>query len=119
MNAKLDPAILASFIGSTQYWRINRRCVITDGAKYLADAAGAYWLIDAAASYLIELGNADWFVLIRLRVCERTALLSFEDGSGQLYASQSIPWRDIPLAEQLLYAGWDGSQWVLMLPSEY
>lgn len=70
-----DPSMLSQFSGTEHYYRLNRRCLITDGAKYLADEAGAYWLLDAAASYLLELGSFDWFVLVRLVVTESHAVL--------------------------------------------
>ena len=116
---KYDPAALANFTGTEHYYRLNRKCLVTDGAKYLADTAEAYWLLDAAASYLIELGTADWFVLVRLRVKEFTAELTVEDGNGAVRARQQIPYTDFPADEQLLYACWDGENWVIMLPSEY
>lgn len=114
-----DPPMLSHFTGTEHYYRLNRRCLITDGAKYLADEAGAYWLLDAAASYLLELGTSDWFVLVRLVVTESQAVLYLEDGNGGVRASQQIPFTDFPLPEQVLYACWDGNHWVLMLPSEY
>ena len=40
-----DPAQLALFTGTERYYRITRRCLLTDVTKYLADAAGAYWLM--------------------------------------------------------------------------
>ena len=110
---------LAQFTGTERYYRINRKCVITDGAKYLAEGAGAYWLMDAAASYLLELGTDDWFVLVRLVVNDSKAVLTLEDGNGAVRAQQEIPYTDFPLAEQTIYACWDSVHWVLMLPSEY
>ncbi len=66
----------AQSTGTACFYRRNRQCPITDGAKYLADEAGAYWLLDAAVSYLSELRTYDWFVLIRLAVFEHQAVLS-------------------------------------------
>ena len=114
-----DPPLLSQFTGTEHYYRLNRRCLITDGAKYLADEAGAYWLLDAAASYLLELGTSDWFVLVRLVVRGSQGVLSLEDGNGHIRASQQIPFTHFPLPEQVLYACWDGDHWVLMLPSEH
>ena len=116
---KFDPADLAMFTGTKQYYRLNRLCLLTDGTKYLAEAAGAFWLMDAAASYLIELGATDWFVQIVLVVTESKALLTLEDGNGHVRARQEIPYTDFPMPQQTLYACWDGQHWVLMLPSEY
>lgn len=114
-----DPSMLSQFTGTEHYYRLNRRCLITDGAKYIADESGAYWLLDAAASYLLELGTSDWFVLVRLVVTGSQAVLSLEDGNGGIRASQQVPFTDFPLSEHVLYACWDGDHWVLMQPSEY
>jgi hypothetical protein len=116
---KFNLANLAQFTGTEHYYRLNRKCLITDGAKFLADTAEAYWLLDVAASYLIELGTADWFVLVRLNVKDCCAELTVEDGNGTVRARQQIPYTDFPADEQLLYACWDGENWVIMLPSEY
>ncbi len=78
-------------MGTEHYFRLIGRCLITDGAKYHADEADAYWLLDAAASHLLELGTSDWFALVRLVVTERQAVLLFEDGNGGVRASQQIP----------------------------
>ncbi|MFM7008029.1 MAG: DUF6876 family protein, partial [Betaproteobacteria bacterium] len=63
-----DPTQLTQFTGTERYHRLNRKCLLTDGTKYLAEAAGAFWLMDAAASYLLELGTDDWFVQVVLKV---------------------------------------------------
>jgi len=119
MGKTFDPAMLAQFTGTERYYRINRRCLLTDGTRYLAEEAGAFWLMDAAASYLIELGTDDWFVQIVLIVNGSTALLKLEDGNGHVRAQQEIPHTDFPVPQQTLYACWDGQHWVIMLPSEY
>jgi len=111
--------MLSQFTGTEHYYRLNRRCLFTDGAKYLADQARAYWLLDAAASYLLELGTSDWFVLVRLVAYKHQALLSLEDGNGCVRASQQNPLTVFSQSELILYACWDGDQWVLMLPSEH
>lgn len=114
-----NSADLAQFTGTERYYRLNRLCLLTDGTKYLAEGAGAFWLMDAAASYLIELGTDDWFVKIELAVTASKAELKLEDDNGHVRARQVIPYTDFPLPSQSLYACWDGSHWVLMLPSEY
>jgi hypothetical protein len=119
MKPKFDLTALAQFTGTERYYRMNRKCLLTDGTKYLADSAEAYWLLDAAASYLMELGTADWFVLVRLSVKKSRAELTLEDGNGGIRARQQIPYTDFPADQQVLYACWDGEHWVIMLPSEY
>jgi len=117
--SEFDSAQLTLFTGTDRYYRLSRLCVITDGVKYMADTAGAYWLVDAAASYLLELGTDDWFVLVRLVVNDGLAVLTLEDGNGGVRAQQMIPYTDFPMSEFTLNACWDGEHWVLMLPSEY
>src|ERR1035438_101211 len=50
-EAKLRQDDLRQFTGSEQWYRhgINRKVLFTDGAKYVADTAGAYWLLDEIA----------------------------------------------------------------------
>ena len=50
-NKKLDPAVLAQFTGSEHWYRhgLVRDILFTDGAKYVADQGGAYWLLDEIA----------------------------------------------------------------------
>ena len=50
----LTQADLATFTGSEQFYghSINRRVIYTEGAQHVAEAGGAYWLLDEIA--LIE-----------------------------------------------------------------
>ena len=95
MNAKhtepLDTATLSQFTGTAQYWRVARQFAITDGVKYLAETAACFWLIDAAISHLLEIGTADWFVLVRTEVSGSQATMIYEDGNGLERARQAIP----------------------------
>ena len=123
MDAKhtqtLDSATLSQFTGTAQYWRVARQFVITDGVKYLAETAACFWLIDAAISHLLEIGTADWFVLVRTEVSGSSAVMIYEDGNGSEHARQEIACTDLPLSSVRLYAVWDSERWVIMLPSEY
>ena len=123
MNAKhtqtLDSATQSQFTGAAQYWRVARQFVITDGVKYLAETAACFWLIDGAISHLLEIGTADWFVLVRTEVSGSSAVMIYEDGNGAEYARQAIPYTDLQLRSVNLYAVWDSERWVIMLPSEY
>ena len=114
-----DLAKLAQFTGTTQYWRVARLFVITDGVKYLAESAACFWLVDAAISHLLEISTLDWFVLVRTEVSGASAVMIYEDGNGAEYARQAIPYTDLQLPSVNLYAVWDSERWVIMLPSEY
>lgn len=114
-----DLASLSEFTGTDRYYRIDRQHLLTDGTKFLADQARCYWMMDAIASHLFEIGTADWFVIVKTNVSDSRALMVYEDGNGHEHARQEIPYTDFPLAEITLFACWDGEQWVIMLPSEY
>ncbi len=117
---KLDLQTLNQFTGTTQYFRIGPRHVLTDGTHYLAEQAECYWLMGEIALHLTELGTQDWFVVITLSVqASSQALIRYEDGLGGERARQTIPYTDCPLDSIRLYACWDTRHWVIMLPSEY
>jgi len=114
-----DATQLTQFIGTTGYYRISRRHLLTDGTKYLAEEAECFWMMDAIASHLCEIGTEDWFVLVRVSVAQGRAVMIYEDGNGKEHARQEIPYTDFPLNSITLYSCWDGEHWVIMLPSEY
>ena len=116
---KFDSNQLNQFIGTEKYYRISREHLLTDGTKYLAEEAKCFWMMDAIASHLCEIGTEDWFVLIRVQVTEGRAVMIYEDGNDHEHARQEIPYTDFPLNSITLYACWDQENWVIMLPSEY
>ena len=115
----LDKLTLAQFTGTGVYYRISRKHLLTDGSRYLAEQGACFWMMDAIASHLCEIGTADWFVLVRVQVTEGTAVMIYEDGNDREHARQEIPYTDFPLDSITLYACWDQENWVIMLPSEY
>ena len=115
----LDNLALAQFTGTGAYYRISRRHLLTDGTNYLVEKGACFWMMDAIASHLYEIGTDDWFVLVRVQVTECRATMIYEDGSGKEHARQEIPYTDFPMHAISLYACWDGEHWVIMLPSEY
>jgi hypothetical protein len=116
---KFDSNQLNQFTGTAKYYRISRRHLLTEGTKYLAEQAACFWLMDAIASHLSEIGTEDWFVLVRMSVVLGSAVMIYEDGNGNEHARQEIPYTDFPMNSITLYACWDGEHWVIMLPSEY
>jgi hypothetical protein len=64
----------------------------------LAEEAECFWMMDAIASHLCEIGTADWFVLIRVQVTEGRAVMIYEDGNEHEHARQEIPYTDFPLS---------------------
>ncbi len=111
---------LKQFTGSEHWYRhgLNRKVLFTDGAKYVADAAGAYWLLDEIAlSQLAEKAvMAERFQVWKLAVkAERDATLSCEDGNGKTVFTKPIPWTDFPEPGITLWF----TDNTIFLPSEY
>lgn len=110
---------LKQFTGTTQYYRINPKILLTDGTYYLCEHTGAFWLMTLFASHLMELKSDDWFAVLKLSANGVAAIVRIEDGNDNLLATQAIEYTDFPLPSITLYGCSDGEQWVLMLPSEY
>lgn len=119
-TSSLTEADLRQFTGSEHWYRhaLVRDILFTDGAKYLADQAGAYWLLDEIAlAQKFELRvAAEAFQLWTLEVSpDDSATLSCEDGDGRVVFTKRIPYTDFPLAETRLYC----TDNTILLPSEY
>lgn len=108
---------LECFTGTTQYHRLTSNSVLTDGAKYLADQAGSYWLAILFASYLAQL--TDSFAVLKLRKVCSGAEVVIEGGNDNIHYQQRIDFTDFPLESITLFAGKNVKMWVIMLPSEY
>lgn len=115
----LTKAELAQFTGSETWWRhaIVRDILFTDGAKHVADAGGAYWLIDeiALAQRYQPKVAAEEFQLWKLKVADSKATLTCEDGNGHAVYTKPIPFTDFPLDEISFYV----CNKTILLPSEY
>jgi hypothetical protein len=120
MSNTLTQAELAQFTGTDHWYRhaINRRVLFTDGAKYMAERAGAYWLLDEIA--LIQPYDkrvaAEEFQVWKLKVdADRSAQLICEDGNDRVVYEKRIPYTDFPIDEITLWF----SNSVICLPSEH
>jgi hypothetical protein len=119
-NEKQIKSELSQFIGTTTYYRHTGGIVLTDGAKYLADRAGAYWLMDVVASWQSAKKVAcERFQLWKITVENNKGTVVAQDGDGKELVRQEIPYTDFPLRSQKLYLVKDEKYRVLMLPSEY
>jgi hypothetical protein len=115
----LDESDLANFTGSEnwyQHWL--GKVLFTDGVKFVADGAGAYWLIDEIAiNQTRPKVRAEEFQVWVLKVDleKRKGVLSCDDGNGNVVFTKRIEYTDFPLPEIRFYCT-DG---VILLPSEY
>jgi hypothetical protein len=120
-KAKLSEADLAHFTGSENWYRhgLNRDVLYTDGAKYVANQGGAYWLLDEIA--LAQRGQqavaAEEFQVWTLTVndADRTAALTCEDGNGNTVFAKWIEFTDFPVERITL---WFENN-TIYLPSEH
>ena len=110
---------LAHFTGSETWYRhgLVPKVTFTEGAKYVADQAGAYWLLDeiALAQQFEPRIAAELFQVWQLIVTGTTAQLSVEDGDGREVHAKRIPVTDFPEPGITLWF----TDSVILLPSEY
>ena len=111
---------LAQFSGTEEYHKFSplSRLVATDGVKWLAESAEAYWLLDAIASYQQKCSKDAMlrdFQAWTLTVKDGTATLKCERDTGDKKPiRQEIEYTDFPLDEVKLYV----ENGVVMLPNE-
>ena len=121
MNEQELTAALEHFIGTNGYTRLYTKILLTDGALFLAENAGCFWLMDVFASHLLTTIDADKepFTVLSLVKTNNSARVVIDDGNGIVLAEQDIEYTDFPLASIKLYGCWSDEFWVLMLQSEY
>jgi hypothetical protein len=100
-NDKLTAGELRLFTGSEHWYRhgLVRDILFTDGAKYVADQGGAYWLLDeiAFAQRFQKVVAAEEFQVWKLTVKpDRTATLACEDGNGATVFQKALEYTDFP-----------------------
>ncbi len=116
----LDPQTLAQFTGSQNFYRhsLVREVLYTEGAEYVAETAGAFWLLDEIAlaqRHIVPVKREDFQVWDLTVNADQTALLTCGDGNGREVYSKPVPFTDFPEPGIRFYY----SDWVIHLPSEY
>lgn len=125
---------LRQFTGTTRWYRWSAlfpKMLLTDGAKYVAENAGkhgAYWLMDAIASYqnsapIQKNKELQRFQLWTIEVSpDKTAKLTCRaDSDLPAEIEQLIEYTDFDLTEFSVYCLPTGDQQTrtILLPSEY
>jgi len=120
MTKTLSKADLAQFTGSEQWYRhgINPKVLFTDGAKFVAEQAGAYWLLDEIA--IIQPHDkrvaAEEFQVWTLTVtAQNGGTLTCDDGNGNVIYTKQIEYTDFPPEGVIFYF----TNNTILLPSEY
>jgi hypothetical protein len=118
---KLSEADLRQFAGGTdQYYRhaLNRNVLFTDGAKYVADEGGAYWLLDeiALAQGSEKRLTRQPFQVWKLTVKpDGTGVITVQDGNYNVLLTKALDYTDFPAPEIILWF----SNYVIYLPAEH
>lgn len=116
MDAKQLEINLAQFTGTENYYHFNLflpKAKMTDGAKYLAETVGCFWLYDILCSVQnLPKVRAEEFQVLKFNKAKM--LVTVEDGNYNVLYSQEIISTDFPLDEIMLYF----TNNVLLLPSE-
>jgi len=120
---------LTNFYGSESFHKFSvlfPKHILTDGAKFLADNAGAYWLMDAIASHhgkciKDEMLRDMQFWTLKTDVEKHTAVLTCDRDTNDTAIKQVIEHTDFPLPEIKLYCApsGDGKHYTILLDSEY
>jgi Family of unknown function (DUF6876) len=111
---------MAQFRGTEHWYQhpLAKSLTYTDGAKYIADTAGAYWLLDQIAlSYRRGKLKHENFQVWKLEVDELThrGYITVDDGNGNVLRRKMIALTDFPKEGVTLWC----VENVIMLPSEY
>lgn len=110
---------LKQFTGSERFFKnpLFRGFVYTEGVQFLAERAGAYWLIDYILSYqhdrkIKEQPFQVWVIRVK---DDRSATITVEDGNKNPVQRFELEFTDFPLKECSLWF----IEGTLLLPSEY
>ncbi|MBI4454762.1 MAG: hypothetical protein HY644_02565 [Acidobacteria bacterium] len=107
---------LGMFCGTEKWYKHFTGLLYTDGVKYLAEKAGAYWLIDLVGSYQPRLRMVPFQIWRVEAHDDRSGLVQMvEDTNMPVLVEQRLPYTDFPLKRFEFYYV-DG---VMMLKSEY
>ena len=117
---------LNNFTGSENFFKhgVNRNIIYTEGVQYLAEKARCYWLIDEIACVLLPhllKEHFDEFYCIQLLVTDHSAIITIDDGNGNIYVNHKIKWTDFPITGEPVkfFLCKSDKCYCLMLPTEY
>ncbi len=99
---------LRQFTGSETFTRnnINANLIYTEGIKFLAEEAQAYWMIDLVAAELKfhgTLKNEDFLTVSFKRDKEGTCKLVYDDGNYNVLFESGFEFSTFPLDEFSFY----------------
>jgi hypothetical protein len=118
-KSSLNLSDLDQFTGTEQWHRhpLMRSVFFTDGAKYVADTAGAYWLLDeiAFAQASAKVAREEFQVWKLAVAANATATLTCKDGNDHVVSRKTLSFTDFPAPGIELWF----ANGVIYLPSEH
>ena len=110
-------AELRNFTGTEQYYvnPLYRWMKYTDGVKYFAEKAGAYWFLDIIGTELHELTKTEEFMTVDLVVRDDRAMILVTDGNDTMLKKFADIYTDCPIGTYRFFL----AHHVLMINSEY
>ncbi len=121
-KGKLRPeqllADLQQFTGTTQWYKhpLFSKFVYTDGIRFLASNAGAYWLLEFIFSnQMLPKIRAEGFQVWKIKVADSKATIDVEEGNDKVIKTFKVSYTDFPLENFTLWF----INGALLLPSEY
>jgi hypothetical protein len=120
ITAEVIQLKLKEFHGSEFFYRcLNPNFVMSEGVKYLAEAAECHWLIDALPPYIGRFEKH--LAVVELKKSGNQWMLTLADRYGKVRVSELVDYCTFPLPEIRLFVEWSelcGNKWVISLPSE-
>lgn len=114
---------LSGFIGTEGYHKCTMvpNYVCTDGVIHMAEKMGAFWLLDAIASYQRKEEMQFWKLTVKGTKAE---LIMQEDSDKPILIKQNFSFTDFPEGEFDIWVGLQPTEegkdlYVMMLKSEY
>ena len=121
---------LSGFYGTTDKYvhrlPMTPDLLLTEGVKYFAEKAGAYWFMDIVATEFVpKLSEEDYIIFIQVTVdSDNGAVIIGSDGgkgdAPKILHTRTIEYTDLPTNSTfnfILMVDYQGN--TLMLPSEY
>lgn len=106
---------LDRFHGSEEFTRYNG-FLLTDGARYVAENGGAWWLMDIIISvWTLPKARREEFWTVKFNKTGDKGRVTIDDGNGNIFYSQNITYTDFPLDEVKFFV----VSKTIMLPTEY
>lgn len=121
----LKPGFQADFSGDSEtIYRhpIARATLYTEGVRHMAEAGGAYWLLDKIAfeQTAPELQAQPWQSWTLNKHADNTADIVVDDGNDNVIKREKLAFTDFPLDSVVVWCidNGDGTR-TLLLPAEY